>query len=89
MLLRDITASVIPFSTIEYNVAITLIFLLVMAALIDFVLVFALVKQVSIPIDSQIILSLVFADLCFALAMLGFVGTNGRISIARLINLRF
>ena len=78
MLLRDIAANVIPFTNIEYSVAITLIFLLVMAVFIDFVLVFALVKQVSIPIDSQIILSLVCADLCFSLTMLGFIGTNGR-----------
>ena len=78
MLFRDIAANVIPFTNIEYSVAITLIFLLVMAVFIDFVLVFALVKQVSIPIDSQIILSLVCADLCFSLTMLGFIGTNGR-----------
>ena len=67
MLLRDFPADgvLIPFTNVQMTMTVIAVSQLVASFLAGVVILYALVRQTQIPMDSQFIISLIVADLCF------------------------
>lgn len=88
MLIRDFPADgvLIPFTNLQMNMTVIALSQLLASFMAGFVILYALVKQPQIPMDSQFIISLIAADLCFTsfeLIIGSWISKCGFVSLSR------
>jgi hypothetical protein len=72
VIIKDITGALIPFDQLETGILAAFIAFTTVTTLLDMVLIYAIVKQRAIPIDSQFILHICVCDILFSLVLLAF-----------------
>ena len=72
ILLKDLSSDLIPYTSVEKGILIGFISYTSIAMLLSCLLIFAIVKQQAIQIDTQYLLHICVADLLFSLFVLTF-----------------